>query len=388
MTDKTVSSGEVGRRLFPRQGFSAEVAEGDLERFLGLVATELAPWQVEQVTRPPVVHHRQEALLAVHWHPEFVPMPLIKQRLKAAFPNIREALIIPTQHNQMMSWGGYTGVEVDCYAKKFNSKVQLLLHFTDEKVQEAHVLKSMLELTAKYRSSQLFDFMDTIIKPREERINQAAMATGADAEVVAFTRAQVTRIQTLLDENWPKVPAISVKNKLLKNWFDTLRPEVGDLAIGRVQAYLQAVKQIVKTHFPLSYFYRASEVIEEVRALGGGVVIPHPEEFWPILLAGYDVDGIETWNPQSQRYTEFLISVVNDQNRKSTATRRKQLIFMGDDCHMGEKTKARELQDEAKASREIGYQPAWDNLNIRKKLVIHGVSRRSVIREYRERLKG
>ncbi|VFQ42740.1 hypothetical protein [Desulfoluna butyratoxydans] len=388
MTDKTMSSEEVGRRLFPRQGFSSEVAEGDLERFLGLVATELAPWQVEQVTRPPVVHHRQEALLAVHWHPEFVPMSLIRQRLKAAFPNIQEALIIPTQHNQMMSWGGYSGVEVDCYAKKFKSKVQLLLHFTDEKVQEAHVLKSMLELTAKYRSSQLFDFMDTIIKPREERINQAAMATGADAEVVAFTRAQVTRIQTLLDENWPKVPAISVKNKLLKNWFDTLRPEVGDLAIGRVQAYLQAVKQIVKAHFPLSYFYRASEVIEEARNLGGGVVIPHPEEFWPILLAGYDVDGIETWNPQSQRYTEFLISVVNDQNRKNAATRRKQLIFMGDDCHMGEKTKARELQDEAKASREIGYQPAWDNLDIRKKLVIHGVSRRSVIREYRERLKG
>jgi hypothetical protein len=76
------------------------------------------------------------------------------------------------------------------------------------------------------------------------------------------------------------------------------------------------VKALVKVEFSLKYFYRTSEVIEEARALGAGIVIPHPEQFWPILLKEYDVDGIEVWNPQSRRYTEFLISVLNRRNQK------------------------------------------------------------------------
>ena len=367
---------------------SPEITDDDRALFHEVISTDLADWQIEQVETPSKIYPRQEKLLAVHWHPEFVPFKHISRRVEKMFPNVQNKLMIPTQHNVLMSYGDYTGVEVDCYASGFNQKVQLLLHFENEKVKEAHVLKSMLAHTFKYRSSQLFEYMDTITKPMEDRIEKAAKATGADEDLVEMVRVYVTKIQTMLDEEWSSVPKDSIKNKLLKNYFDALRPKYGDTLINRLQAYLKAIKKQVKTDFSLKFFYRATEVIEEARSLGGCVVIPHPEEFWPILLAKYDVDGIEAWNPQSQRYTEFLISVVNEQNIKRPAGNKELLIFMGDDCHMSEKTKPVETQDPTKAAREIGLQPAWDDLNIRKKLIISGINRSSVIEEYKARMAG
>jgi hypothetical protein len=373
-------------RSFPATA-SQEITQEDSDRFFEVVSTDLEPWQVEQVVTPPSVQVRQEALLATHWHPEFVPMDLIRKRVDAMFPNRRTELMIPTQHNVLMEWDGYSGVEVDCFSSGFNRKVQLLLHFTSDKVEDAGVLKSMLAHTFKYRSGQLFEFMHTITRPHEERIGQAARSVGADPELIEFVRLNVAKIERLLDENWTDVPRLSVKNKLLRNWFDAMRPDLGATTVDRVQAYLKAVKTLVKQDFDLSFFYRASEVIEEVRGLGGCVVIPHPEQFWPILLRDYDVDGIEVWNPQSQEYTEFLISVVNEQNGRNRSGRDK-LIFMGDDCHMGEKTKPVDQQDAAKAAREIGLQPAWDDLSIRKKLIVNNISRHSIIQEYKDRLAG
>ena len=367
---------------------SPEITDEDRQRFHEVISTELADWQVEQVVTPSKIYPRQENLLAAHWHPEFVPFKYITQRVEKMFPNVHNKLMIPTQHNVLMSYGDYTGVEVDCYASGFNQKVQLLLHFENEKVQEAHVLKSMLAHTFKYRSSQLFQYMDTITKPVADRIENAAKSTGADEDLVEMVRVYVTKIQTMLDEEWSSVPRDSIKNKLLRNYFDAMRPKYGDNLINRIQAYLKAVKKLVKADFSLKFFYRATEVIEEARSLGGCVVIPHPEEFWPILLAKYDVDGIEVWNPQSQRYTDFLISVVNEQNASRTSGNKELLIFMGDDCHMSEKTKPLDTQDPAKAAREIGLQPAWDNLNIRKKLIIAGIDRPSVIGEYKARMAG
>ncbi|MCJ2164402.1 MULTISPECIES: hypothetical protein [unclassified Pseudodesulfovibrio] len=368
-------------------GTAKEITEEDQTRFLQVVSTDLAPWQVEQVVTPSAVHARQEALLAVHWHPEFVPMEHIRKRVDAMFPNRTDELLIPTQHNELLSWGDYSGVEVDCFSSGFNRKVQLLLHFANDRVKDAGVLKSMLAHTFKYRSGQLFEFMDTITKPVEGRIDRAAKATGADSDLIEFVRINVSKIQQLLDENWSDIPRQSVKNKLLRNWFDTMRADLGDNTVDRIQAYLKEVKQLVKQGFNLSFFYRASEVIEEVRSLGGCIVIPHPEQFWPILLRNYDVDGIEVWNPQSQEYTEFLISVVNEQNARRDS-RRDMLVFMGDDCHMGEKTKPADQQDEAKAAREIGLQPAWDDLSVRKQLIVNNISRRTIIKEYTDRLAG
>jgi hypothetical protein len=365
-----------------------EVTEEDLARFDAVVSTDLADWQVEQVVAPAEVHARQETVLAVHWHPEFVPMELIRRRIEATFPRKKTELLIPTQHNELVSYDGYTGVEVDCFSSGFNRKVQLLLHFANDRLKDAGVLRCMLNHTFQYRSSQLFDFIHTITRPVEKRINAAARETGADGDLIEFVRANVAKIETLLDEHWERVPPASVKNKLLRNWFDAMRPELGDVATHRVQAYLKAVKQRVKAEFSLEFFYRASEFIEETHRLGGCVVIPHPEQFWPILLRNYDVDGIEVWNPQSQEYTEFLIQVVNERNARRPGQDRKTLIFMGDDCHMGEKTKPQDQQDTEKAGREIGVQPPWDDMAIRKLLIVNSINRRSVIKEYRARLDG
>ena len=191
-----------------------------------------------------------------------------------------------------------------------------------------------------------------------------------------------------MHENYAKISPYSIKNKVLPHFFDCLRSQCGTALIERCKTFMNAVKMIVKANFPLHYFYRASEVIEEARSLGAGIVIPHPEQFWPVLLTSYDVDGVEVWNPQSHRYTNFLVSVLNEKNRRMDSSERPLLIFMGDDTHMGEKTRNPGEQHPEKAAREIGLQPAWDDLGIRKTLILAGTSRKQVIEEYKKRLAG
>jgi hypothetical protein len=427
---------------------SEDVTEQEDALFRSLIVTDLAPWQAEQVTMPPSVHESQREVLATHWHPEFVPMGLIRQRIEAMFPGREDQLIIPTQHNELTSWDGYTGVEVDCYSSGFNQKVQLLLHFESRRVASApanapavpippaaqvahshpsatdltgttgstgpapggapqpassllsgdgahdrahtgaHTLRSMLAHTRKYRASQLYDYVRAVVHPDDNVAGPAVRETGADDDVLAFARLMTGKFARLLETHGAALPEDMIKNKLLRNFIDGLRGDWEDTFIDRVQAYLKAVKEQVKRRFPLDYFYRATEFIEEAHGLGGCVVIPHPEQFWPILLAEYDVDGYEVWNPQSSRYTEFLISVVNRKNRGPGLSRREILVFMGDDCHLGEKTRPRDQQDTEKAAREVGLQPAWDDPAVRKRLSLTGVSRASVIRDYRARLAG
>lgn len=368
---------------------TAEVTEFDERLFAGLIDTNLDAEAEKRILTPGVVQPAQDSVLAVHWHPEHVPLPLIKRRIEASYPAMRKSLIIPTQHNELMEYGPYTGVEVDCYSRGFNQKVQLLLHFRTEKLADAHVLKSMLAHTHAYRSSQLFDYLTTVTRPDEERLAQAAKESGSDEAVVAMARACCLKLEALLERHAGGMPVDAIKNKLVRNFVDGLRPLLGDGLANRVQVFLKEVKAVVKAQFPLTYFYRTTEFIEEVRSLGGGVVIPHPEQFWPILLASYDVDGYEVWNPQSQRYTEFLISVLYEKNRRRGNGERRMLVFMGDDTHMGEKTlPVSGGTDPAKARREIGLQPAWDDLSIGKKLIVADMDRARVIEEYSARLDG
>jgi hypothetical protein len=367
------------------EGLVEEITPEDERRFFEVVSVDLDQEQQRRISTPSGPYPRVREVLAVHWHPEFVPMELIKERIEANFPNKRDELIIPTQHNEILEYGDYAGVEVDCYSRGFNRKVQLLLHFRKERVQNASILRSMLEHTHAYRASQLYDFIHTITGPVESRVNKAALETGADEGLVEFVRVVVSKIERMIEKHYDEAPKDSLKNKLLRNYFDTLRPDFGDAVINRVQTYLKAVKVLVKEDFSLKYFYRTSEIIEEVRSLGGGIVIPHPEQFWPILLADYDVDGVEVWNPQSRKYTDFLITVLNEKNKRLGPSRRRHLVFMGDDCHMGEKVKAPARQDKAKASREIGIQP-WDDLMIRKELIVADMVKERIIEEYSSRL--
>jgi len=364
-----------------------EVTEWDQQAYLQIISTELTPEQQARVVQPAEVYSKQKAVVAIHWHPEFVPVELIMRRVDATFPNRRHELIIPTQHNVLMSLKGYSGVEIDCYSTGFNRKVQLLAHFSESRIEKADVLKAMLAHTFKYRSSQLFEFINSIVDPAfEARVARAAAKTGASEDLVRFVRIHVAKLQGLLDRNEAITPPEMIKNKLLRYYFDALRERHGDRLINHAQIFLHAVKKIVKMSFRLSYFYRTEEIIEEVRGLGGGIVVPHPEQFWPILLADYDVDGIEVWNPQSQDYTDFLITVVNRQNKARKRGQRPLLIFMGDDTHFGEKVLDPRHQDEEKAGRELGVQPAWDDLAIRKSLIVANVDRRGLIEEYKGRI--
>ena len=376
---------EVPGRLVIKK-IPREITQEDHDIFFKVVSFDLSPEQKKRIVCPDKRFPRQTSVMAVHWHPEFIPIDLISQRIDLLFPHRTSELIIPTQHNEIMAYKGFAGVEVDCYAKGFNQKVQILLHFKESNVKNAHTLKKMLEHTFKYRSSQLFDFMDTITRPRADRIEAASRQTGAGTEVIDFVQIYVKKIGSLMDQNSAKLAPQAMKNKVLRNFFDFLRPQYGDPFIDRVQTYLTAVKKIVKADFSLKYFFRTSEIIEEARSLNAGVVIPHPEQFWPVLLAGYDVDGVEVWNPQSHRYTDFLISVIQEMNAKQEKHQRKLLVFMGDDTHFGEKIKDPLSHNGGKSQREIGVQPSWDDLEIGKKLIKGNVSRERVIKEYKSRL--
>lgn len=364
------------------------ISDQDRQLFRQVVSTDLTEDDLARLRSPRFVLPGQRAVMAVHWHPEFAPMPVIRDRIGTMFPNMDEHLIIPTQHNEIMEYDDYSGVEVDCYSHGFNQKVQLLLHFKTSRLGRADTLRAMLTHTRTYRASQLFEFMHTITAPLEDRLDEAARESGADLDLIEFVRRHVAKIQRMVEEEQDQLSVDALKNKLLRNYFDALRPVYDPDLIDRIQTFLSAVKAVVKRHFSLRYFYRTSEVIEEARSLGAGIVIPHPEQFWPILLADYDVDGYEVWNPQSQRYTDFLISAVGRANLCQGLSKRRKLVFMGDDTHMGEKVKAESTQNPEKAGREIGYQPAWDDLEISKRLILSGMSREIVIREYRDRLNG
>lgn len=365
----------------------SDITDADLKAFRELISRDLTPEQQRRITETDRVYPRQEAVLAVHWHPEFVPMDLIQRRIDTLFPNRQHELIIPTQHNALMSYGNYAGVEVDCYSRSFRRKVQLLIHFHKDRVRDATVFESMLAYTFKYRASQLFEFIDTIVEPAyEERFNKAVRRAGADEETIAFVRTQTRKLRQLYFEHEADTPREAVRNKLLTNFITSFRGREPDVLVTRAEAFVRTVKREVKMHFSPDFFYGTQDVIDEVRALGGCIVIPHPEQFWPILLADYDVDGYEVWNPQSRDYTAFLINVVNRQNKARKRGSRPILIFMGDDCHMGEKTKEPRFQDVEKASREIGVQYAWDDLTIRKSLIVANTNRQTVIEDYKERL--
>lgn len=364
-----------------------ELTEWDQRAYERITATELTPEQVERVVEAPTSYPRQKHVLGIHWHPEFIPLNLIMRRVDAMFPRRDSELIIPTQHNVLIELNGYVGVEVDCYSQPFNRKVQLLIHFAAPRLEKADVFKAMLAHTYKYRASQLFEFLDTLIEPDfDERMQRAAAKTGASEDLVRFVRVHALKLRKLIERNEPDTPPDMLKNKLLRFYFDQLRDHHDERVINHAQIFLNAVKKIVKANFSLTYFYRTVEIIEEVRSLQGGIVIPHPEQFWPVLLADYDVDGIEVWNPQSREYTEFLVNCVHRQNTTQRKGQPPLLIFMGDDTHFGEKVIEPARQDPSKASRELGVQPAWDDLSIRKSLIVAGASRKSMIEDYKTRL--
>lgn len=365
-----------------------EITDWDVEVYRSLVSLDISEDQEKRIVTPPAVFESERVVMGLHWHPEIVPLDMISERIYSMFPNIEKGLFIPTQHNELMSFEGFTGVEVDCYSKEFNRKVQLLFHFKDENVEKADVLESMLLHTYRYRATQFYDLINSIIDPvYDDRVNQAMKESGAEQELVDFVKAYTKKLKTMVERYFSETPEVSIKNKLLPNYIIMLTEFYDSQFINRALLFIKEVKKLVKKFFVLDYFYETNEIIEEARHHGGGVIVPHPEQFWPVLLADYDVDGYEVWNPQSREFTEFLIQVVVKKNKSREYVDRPLLVTMGDDTHMGEKLKAPEYQKEEKAAREIGYQPAWDDIDIRKTLILGNFDRERVIEAYIDRLR-
>ena len=366
-----------------------EITDWDESVYLQLVSRELTSEQCKKILKPKRIRSEDEIILAVHWHPEFVPLDLIKTRIETMFPNRSLEMIIPTQHNVITSYDGFAGVEVDCHATEFGAKAQLLLHFKSEKLDtpKANTLKDMVRHTFTYREKQMMNFLDLLAeKEHDEERNRAAAKICATEELVAFVLVHARKLLSLISKFEGQTPVEALRNKLVHDYFNELRFFCDGRVIDRAQNYLSAIKQIVKGNIDLSTFYTVQDFIEETRGLGGGIVIPHPEQFWPVLLTDYDVDGYEVWNPASKKYTEFIISVLAKQNAHRKKGDRELLVFMGDDTHVGDKVKSQTRVVRGRETREIGVQPAWKEPQIRRMLKSVGVEKRQVIERYCERL--
>ncbi len=386
MTNLDLTLRESGKESM-LSDYSPEPTEWDLRAYDRITCTDLSPSQQRDIAFPHDVYPNQEAVLAVHWHPEFVPIGLILERLQRLFPKADEKLIIPTQHNMVLSVDRYAGVEVDCFSRGFNRKVQLLLHLEKDRASKAHALQAMIDQTFAYRSTQLHEYLEAVIDPALETNQREAMInTGADATLTAFVRAHGARLLAMLRQKQEGTPLIMIRNKLVESYFNELRELHDDQLVERSLVFLRQVKKKVKADFSNQHFFETSEMIEEARAAGACIVIPHPEQFWPILLADYDVDGYEVWNPQSRQYTEFLIENAQRSNHSRGRSQRPLLIFMGDDTHLSEKTMAPCLQNQDRAAREVGLQPAWHDAAVKNILNRLGFTRAGIIREYRARI--
>lgn len=364
-----------------------EVTDWDINIFKDLIRVELTEDERSVIHNPSIILEHETSVLAIHWHPENIPLDDCAIRIQKTFPALHHSLIIPTQHNQLMKYGEYLGVEIDCLSSDFNRKIQLLAHFSTDREPELDIFKSMLEHTVEYRQKQLEYFIDVIINPRyEEHFKSALVKIGGEQELADFVKRYTSKLHKMILEMQNSITPIMIKNKLLTNYFVKLKHYYDKLTVNRALALLKELKANVKQSFSKDYFYDTYEVIEEIRGAGGGIIVPHPEQFWPILLSDYDVDGYEVWNPQSREFTEFLIRVVSSKNRSLKPGNRKLLISMGDDTHLGEKIKPYDECDPEKASREIGYQPPWEEMLIKKALMLGKSDKNILINEYKERL--
>jgi hypothetical protein len=376
---------KTGKVNVPRT--DGKIEEWEENIFLRVISPLLSKEQENRIIAPAYISGLQQDVLAVHWHPEHIPMELIGERIKSSFPNAHNSLVIPTQHNAMMEFNGFAGLEIDCFSPEFDRKVQLLIHFTAEKAAGAEKIKVMAEHTFKYRSRQLFDILRALAgEQMDDSIKKAEAATAAEKEIEEFVAGYSRKILKLIEVHAAAINSIFLKNKLIRDFFEELKGVYDCHIIDMAQVFIKSVKELVKASFSTGYFYKTRDIISQARACGAGIVVPHPEQFWPILLADYDVDGYEVWNPQSRQFTEFLIGAVAKMNSNKKLSKRPLLIFMGDDTHMGEKIRKASLMDMDKASREIGMQPAWDDPDIMKALKTAKASRESVINEYRQRL--
>lgn len=363
-----------------------DINEKDWQRFDHLTSVNLNEEECEMAAKPDQTAPQAHDCLAVHWHPEWAPLDLIARRLAHSFPMADNSLIIPTQHNRILTFGPWAGVEADVYDRNCKMKVQLLLHFSASRLPQASVLSAMMERTYLYRAHQLLDILKRLSEADEVMEKTAAsMRSSIGRQAMDMARFYAMRLHRMIADSGiiGGDRDEMLKNRLLPDFIAASEPDKS--LVAQTAVFINAVKKTVKSELNPDAFHSPQEVIEETRALGGGVVIPHPPQFWPALLADYDIDGWEVWNPSTPRHTVFLAEALNRAN-ESRGKRRRLLAFMGDDTHMSAKFRLHLSAEKDSADREIGFQPPWEDPKVAEVLRDGGQSLANTINEYRSRM--
>jgi hypothetical protein len=365
------------------KGWTEEAArdldEASWRLFDRLTSVELSAEEKLRAARPDRTAPEAESFLAVHWHPERAPLELVRQRLDSAFPRARDFLIVPTPHNQVAVFGPYAGVEADAYDRGYGLKIHLLVHFPAHRLPGAGAFLKMMDRTYRYRARQLLEILDLLAGPALFDIPKLPSGK-AGKEALGLARFCAVRLRELVDQSGligtPRDETL--KNRLLSDFMTALAGPDPRLPLALEAA--RAAKRKVKAGFRPANFYSPREIIEEARALGAGVVIPHPPFFWPVLLDDLDVDGWEVWNPSSPNHAEFLTRALARANEARRG--RRLLAFMGDDTHLSAKYRP----DGERDGREIGFQDPWFDPDLARLLAETGHSLAGTLADYRARL--
>jgi hypothetical protein len=368
---------------------SADFAEMDLSEedyriFNSLTEIALSPEEEEAAVNPTEFDYEEKNVLALHFHPEWVPMELIQKRLEKAFPAAQNFFAIPTQHNAILPMGPFSGVEADVFSRSFGLKIHLLIHLRTEKLKNAHTFVSMVKKTFEYRGLQLLDILAQIAEP-DEAVKKEIKKMGFHEESVNLARFYAAKIRAMVEEsgivNTPR--AEMLKNRLLTDYIERkAHNDLDPVRLDRLLSLVNHIKKIVKARLNPAHFHSPEEIIEEARALGAGVVIPHPPQFWPALLDVLDVDGWEVWNPSTPNHIHFLIDCLKRRGK----IKRPLLAFMGDDTHMSSKIRPLMVSDKGGSGREIGFQPPWGFADVKAALKDAGQSRERTMAEYLSRI--
>jgi len=379
---------ESGNFDFSPEAAVNDIGEEDWLKFNHLTSVELNAEERALAVRPGLTAPEAAEFLAVHWHPEWTPLELIGRRLELAFPRAENFLAIPTQHNKVMSFGPWAGVEADVYDRRYGLKVQLLIHLPAERLAGASAFLAMMDHTYNYRAHQLLDILNRLADYDQAALKvQAGLKSAITESAMRLARFYAIRLRAMIERSGILGGSRDemLKNRLLPDFMTVSVPPERRHLLGQALMFVNAVKKTVKAELRPEKFHSPQEVIEEARSLGAGIVIPHPPQFWPILLSGLDVDGWEVWNPSTPNHTLFLLETMHRVN-ESRRRGRRLLAFMGDDTHMSAKIRLERADEKESAGREIGFQPPWTDPEIAAVLSQTGQSLTGTLNEYRSRL--
>ncbi|MDR2339652.1 MAG: hypothetical protein LBF40_05925 [Deltaproteobacteria bacterium] len=357
--------------------------EMDWAIFEGLTCIELTEGERLLATTPGMVDVSDRNVMALHFHPEWVPIGMIDERLRKAFPNAKGRLAIPTQHNIIQGLDSFSGVEADVFCPECGAKLQFLIHLKSHRLNKPTAFASMIERTFRYRALQLLDILHELIEPGKCMAEESDRL-GFDITTAAIARIYASKLLLLIEKSGivGTLRAGMLKNRLLTDFICKRAMGFGKRETERLLEYVNRMKKLVKARLDPDRFHTPKELIEEARSLGAGVVIPHPPRFWPALLCDLDVDGWEVWNPSTPDHVMFLIDCLG----RRKPGKREPLAFMGDDTHMSAKIRPETLAKKISDQTEIGFQPPWDQAEVQAALKAAGQSRERTLNEYLERI--